>query len=92
MPAASHCEAAAMVKSNELHQKEQWIQQRLLGSKPQLPFSLVYGGQASKAFLVAWKKKAETRKLDDARIQHTLTWTDPKTGLELQCVAVEYRE
>ena len=92
MPAAGLGKAAGKVKSKEMPQKEQWIKEHLLGSKPQLPFSFVYGGQASKELLTAWKKKAETKKLDDARTQHTVTWTDPKTGLELQCVGIEYHD
>ena len=29
---------------------------------------------------------------DDQRTEHTLTWTDPKTGLEVRCVGIEYRD
>ena len=30
--------------------------------------------------------------LDDARQQHELCYRDPETGLEVRCVAVEYRD
>ena len=36
--------------------------------------------------------KKETKTLDDARTQHTYTWNDPKTGLEVRCAAVEYSD
>ena len=35
---------------------------------------------------------AGTRELDDRRIEHTLTWTDPESGLVVRCVAIEYRD
>ena len=38
----------------------------------------------------SWPKKTARKKLDSSRTQHTLTWTDPRTGLEVRCVAVEY--
>ena len=54
-----------------------------------LPFSFMYDGVASDALLSQWPKKVETKKLDANRTQRTLAWTDPKTGLEVRCVAVE---
>ena len=57
-----------------------------------LLFSFEYGGQASDALLAAWPKKTATHKLDAVRTQHTVTWADEKTGLEVRCVAVEYSD
>lgn len=57
-----------------------------------LPFSFMYDGVASDALLSQWPKKDETKKLDANRTQRTLAWTDPKTGLEVRCVAVEYTD
>ena len=34
----------------------------------------------------------ERRSSTSVRTQHTLAWTDPKTGLEVRCVAVEYAD
>ena len=56
------------------------------------PFSFVYGGTPSSEFLGAWTQTRGSRPLDDSRTEHTLTWTDPKTGLLVRCVAVEYRD
>ena len=56
----------------------------------ELPISFVYGGQLSDDLLAAWPKKTARKKLDSSRTEHTFTWTDPHTGLEIRCVAVEY--
>jgi alpha-galactosidase len=83
---------ANMVKPEEMREKKQWAKQSLLGSKPQLPFSFTYAGHVSGDLLPTWPKKMETKKLDSARTQHTYTWTDPKTRLEVRCVAVDYAD
>ncbi len=57
-----------------------------------LPISFVYGGKPSDELLANWPKKSGKRKLDASRAEHTFTWTDPRTGLEVRCVAVEYRD
>ncbi|MFA6291107.1 MAG: alpha-galactosidase [Victivallales bacterium] len=56
----------------------------------QLPFSFKYGEADSQTFLRSWNLNTESRKLDSDRIQHRFVWTDPKSGLEVRCVAVEY--
>ncbi len=58
----------------------------------ELPISFVYGGQSSDDLLATWPMKTNTQKLDDVRTQRTFTWTDPRTGLEVRCVAVEYTD
>ncbi|MGO8931422.1 MAG: NPCBM/NEW2 domain-containing protein [Limisphaerales bacterium] len=57
-----------------------------------LPMSFVYHEHSSDELLAAWPKKTARQKLDSSRTQHTLTWTDPHTGLEVRCVAVEYSD
>ena len=37
-----------------------------------------------------WESSRSSRRLDDNRMEHTLTYTDPKSGLVVRCVAVEY--
>lgn len=54
------------------------------------PFSFVYDGKASADFLKTWKVERATTKLDDTRLQHVVTYTDPQTALVLRCVAIEY--
>jgi len=57
-----------------------------------LLFSFEYGGQSSDTLQAVWQKTTAARKLDALRTQHTVTWTDEKTGLEVRCVAVEYAD
>ena len=54
------------------------------------PFSFKYGGQDSRAFLNQWKVERASKKLDANRTRHTVTYTDPGTGLVVRCEAVEY--
>jgi alpha-galactosidase len=92
MSGAVRAEAAEPISSEEMRQRDDWMKQSLLDSPEQLPFSLIYGEQASQKLLATWPKKTDTQKLDDARTQHTFTWTDLKTGLEVRCTAVEYAD
>jgi alpha-galactosidase len=55
-------------------------------------FSFTYGGVSSTKLLKTWELKRTTRELDDKRTERTLTFTDPKTGLVVRCVGVEYRD
>ena len=57
-----------------------------------LPFSFVYDGQPSTSLLPTWKSGVASKKLDDERTEHVLTYVDPKTGLELRCVVIEYHD
>jgi len=57
-----------------------------------LPFAFIYAGQPSDALLATWPSRTESARLDDARTRHTLTWTDPRTGLEVRCAAVDYAD
>ncbi|HOY60441.1 MAG TPA: hypothetical protein PK640_20165, partial [Verrucomicrobiota bacterium] len=56
------------------------------------PFSFVYDGRPSAETIASWQRVLHSRILDDQRTEHTLSFTDPKTGLELRCVAIEYRD
>jgi len=56
------------------------------------PFSFVYDGRSSAALLGEWETKRDRRQLDEWRTEHTMTCADPKTGLVVRAVAVEYRD
>ncbi len=56
----------------------------------ELPFTFTYGGQPSARLLEAWELDKSSKQLDANRTQHTLIYTDPKTSLEVRCVAIEY--
>jgi alpha-galactosidase len=55
-----------------------------------LPFSFIYDGAPSGRLLATWPERETTTTLDAHRRQHTRSWSDPKTGLQVACVAVEY--
>ena len=57
-----------------------------------LPFAFVYAGQPSDGLLAAWPIRTDSTRLDAGRTRHTLTWTDPRTGLEVRCLAVAYSD
>lgn len=89
------CTAEGFVAPGEMKGRDGWLRQNLPGdAKKEVapPFSFVYGGTPSETLLPAWPRKHETVRLDAARTRHTITWTDPKTHLEVRCVAVEYAD
>jgi alpha-galactosidase len=55
-------------------------------------FSFTYDGKPSAELLKTWKLERASREIDKFRTEHTLTYTDPKTGLVVRCVGVEYRD
>ncbi len=72
--------------------KNAWIEEHLAGARPALPFSFTFDGQPSAKWLAEWPAKRESKRLDEARTEHVLRWTDPRTGLEVRCVAVDYAD
>jgi alpha-galactosidase len=87
---ANRAEAAASSKPDSLHQDNQWLKEHLLSDSAQPPFSFAYDRQGSGALLKAWPKKIETKQLDDIRTEHSVIWTDPKTGLQVRLEALEF--
>lgn len=73
-----------------------WVAENLMNvakvaSSP-LPFSFMVGQTPSSAFLPSCKLTCEAKPLDKVRAQHTLTWKDAATSLEICCVAVQYSD
>jgi len=54
------------------------------------PFSFTYDGKSFRD--LAWNPARASRRLDDCRTEHTLTYADDKTGLQVRCVAIEYHD
>jgi len=55
-------------------------------------FAFTYDGKPSAEVIKAWSATRQADRLDEKRTQHTTVWSDPKTGLILRCVAVEYHD
>ena len=95
---------AIEVTPGEMAEARRWVaakfqgmaQGNFVGQDPspstELLFSFVYDGKPSAELLKAWGVKRETRKLNEQCTEHVLTYADPKTDLEVRCVAVEYRD
>jgi alpha-galactosidase len=49
------------------------------------PLSFVYGGAPSAQLLKTWTRSAEAKDLKD-RVEHSVSWTDPKTQLRVTAV------
>ncbi len=92
----SHAAAAVAPTSEEMAEARQWAAAHLEpGSAAEAApsfFSFSYDGKPAAEVTKAWEFKQASRELDDQRTERTLTWTDPKTGLEVRCVAVEYAD
>ncbi|MDX9818091.1 MAG: alpha-galactosidase [Desulfococcus multivorans] len=56
------------------------------------PFSFLYNGQSSRTVLKDWNFQHTTQMIDPNKIQDTLVYTDPQTGLEVRCVIVCYQD
>jgi alpha-galactosidase len=74
------------------HLDNQWLKEHLLNDNAQLPFSFAYDRQGSSALLKAWPKKIETKQLGGGRTEHIVSWTDPKTGLQVRLSALEFAD
>jgi len=62
------------------------------GKTAAFPFSFIYGGRPSAELLKNWIFERGSKKLDEQRTGHTLTWTDPETRLIVRCFGVEYHD
>jgi len=86
---------AKPVTPEEMAKAKGWVKANLddATARPEtLPFSFVYDGRSSTELLKTWRLSKEIKQLDDSRINHVLTCTEPNTGLVVRCEAVEYME
>lgn len=82
--------------ADEMTEARQWVAAKFkTAGEPKnaaIPFSFTYDGKPSAEVLKTWEGKRASRQLDAHRTEHTLTFTDPTTGLELRCVAIAYAD
>jgi NPCBM/NEW2 domain len=57
----------------------------------QPPFSFVYHGESSGAFLGSWKRETHSRNMEDRTVYKT-QWTDPQTGLIVTAHATAFKD
>ncbi len=77
-----------LVSLDELNRVEKWIDKKLF-NPDNLPYSFIYGGEHIASCPEGWSFKKASHKLDEHRTEHSSTMTDPKTGLEVTCLAVQ---
>lgn len=80
---------AAAPEPAELARAKAWSAQHLLAKTPALPFCFVCQGSPAPAFLKPENLRRAIHSLDAQRQEHTLTWTDAATGLQVRCVVVD---
>ncbi len=76
----------------EMTLAQEWLKKYLDPESTVFPFSFIYKGQNSADLLPSWKTTCTTQKLDEFRTQHILIYTDPQTGLEVRCLALQYHD
>jgi len=57
-----------------------------------VPFSFVYGGRQSSELLTTWKVQRTSHAIDPQRTEHAQIYQDPKTGLEIRMVGLQYHD
>lgn len=82
---------AVTAERSELEQAARWVAGHFATAE-QLPFRFTYGGKSSVDLLPRWRFEGGERPLGRGRTERTLRFLDPDTGLEVRCVAVEYRD
>ena len=79
-------------KPDEIDASQEWVMANFGTKVPVLPFSFKYRDHSSGDLLKTWKVEQFSEELDEFRTQRTLTYTDPKTDLQVRCVVVEYKD
>lgn len=76
----------------ELAAAKQWNTVHLESRDAVMPFSFVYDGKPSASLLPQWEFTSERRERDAARTESVMQWGDPRTGLRVRCVSVQYND
>src|SRR5262249_49269408 len=59
-------------------------------STKNLPLSFIYDRQRSQQLLPSWQRSEAHKELDKNRTQYTITYSDPRTKLEVRCEVIAY--
>ncbi len=85
-----------LVKDEETSDARRWVATNFQGGSDVKTgtsfFSFNYDGTSSEQWIGSWGCARESRPLDEKRTEHTITYSDPKTGLVVRCVGIEYRD
>jgi alpha-galactosidase len=64
----------------------------LISQVRKTPFSFIYDDKSSRDFIGQWKKSETSRVLANGINQDTITYTDPRTKIEVVCEISQYPE
>ena len=81
---------AATMYDGEKNAAQQWVDTTLKNAESKAFFSFTYDKHLSSEILRTWRVDRTTRDIASGSREHTLTYTDPATGLVVRCVAIEY--
>ena len=82
---------ASSPTSEEMDDAHQWPSEKSNAESPERLFSFLYGGQPSSEFLKTWDVERTENELDEHRTERTITHTDTKTGIQVRCVMVIWK-
>ena len=83
---------AVTASPEEMIQLENWVEENLGTDVSEMPFSFILNGQYSSDIIGNWKKRADSRKLDENRTLKTISFTDSQSGLKVTVEATIYRD
>jgi len=85
--------ACAARDNSQLARNRAWAERVFSGRDVgNIPFSFIYDGRHSSAFIGNWKRVASEKRIDETRLLWTLILTDPATGLEVTAEATIYAD
>ena len=73
----------------ELSEAEQWAKETFLNSACP-PFRFIYDGKQSSELLKGWDRICQNKQLPGKGAEYIITYTDPKTKLQLTCQTVVF--
>lgn len=82
---------ASSPTTEEMDDAREWASENSNVERPEPPFSFLYDGVPSGELLKTWDFQCSEEELDEHRSQRTTTYTDPKTGLQVRCVFVIWK-
>ena len=93
----THVAQAVSVAPEEQADAQGWVAAKFVrgasaNQAAELPFSFIYDGRPSTECLKEWRETSTSRRLDEHRTEYVLTYTEPRTGLVLRCVGIEYQD
>ncbi len=87
---ADWAQASVMINGKRLFLDELPIVAAPADFAPEIPFSFLYGGQSSATLLPTWQRTHREETAANGRQRHTITYTDPASGLEVRCEATVF--